>query len=82
MRKEKFAVFTMDVEAFGDTECVFNSKENLNVDLLDGLDEYVKILDKHNIKGTFFTVGELAPKIKDRLHKIIKNGHRLALHNF
>lgn len=80
MTKQKYAVFTMDVEAFSDTECVSRSSESVNVDLLDGFDEYIKILDKYSIKSTLFTVGSLAPKIADRLKSAIKNGHRLALH--
>ncbi len=79
---KKYAVFTMDVERFTDTECVANSSEKVNVDLMDGFDEYLKILDKHGIKGTLFTVGSLAPKIADKLKKAINNGHRLALHSY
>lgn len=82
MEGQKYAVFTMDVEAFWDTECVSNSSESIDVDLLDGFDEYIRILDKHSIKSTLFTVGSLAPKIADKLKTAIKNGHRLALHNF
>jgi len=78
----KYAVFTMDVESFTDTECVNNSRVDVKVDLLDGFDEYIKILDKHGIKSTLFTVGELAPKIADRLKAHINNGHRLALHSY
>ncbi len=81
MLKKKYAVFTMDVEAFGDTECVANSAESVDVDLMDGFDEYIRILDKHGIKSTLFTVGALAPKIIDKLKKSISNGHRLALHS-
>ncbi len=82
MGRKKYAVFTMDVEAFSDTECVANSSQNVEVDLLDGFDEYMRILDKHGIKSTLFTVGSLAPKIANRLQKNIKNGHRLALHSY
>ncbi len=82
MSRTKFAVFTMDVEAFTDTECVSNSGESINVDLLDGFDEYIKILDRYNIKSTLFTVGSLAPKIYDKLKNCIDNGHRLALHSY
>ena len=81
MFKEKYAVFTMDVEAFTDTECVSYSGSDVDIDLLDGFDEYIRILDKHGIKSTLFTVGSLAPKIADKLRSSIKNGHRLALHN-
>lgn len=82
MLKEKYAVFTMDVEAFTDTECVAYSSEDVDVDVLDGFDEYLRILDKHNIKSTLFTVGTLAPKMADKLKDCIHNGHRLALHNY
>ena len=70
----------MDVEAFTDTECVSASSEPISLDLLDGFDEYLKILDKYDIKSTLFTVGNLAPKITGRLEKAIASGHRLALH--
>lgn len=79
---KKYAVFTMDVEPFTDTECVYHSNENIDVDLLDGFDEYIKILDKYNIKSTLFTVGNLAPKIADKIKTHLKNGHRLALHSY
>lgn len=82
MSNKKYAVFTMDVEAFTDTECVSNSAVEVNEDLLDGFDEYMRILERHGIKSTLFTVGELAPKIADRLKKYIACGHRLALHSF
>ena len=81
MDNKKYAVFTIDVEAFTDTECVNNSSTDIQEDLLDGLDEYIKILDRHSIKSTLFTVGELAPKISGRLKNYINSGHRLALHN-
>ncbi len=82
MSNTKYAVFTMDVEAFTDTECVRNSGADIDVDMLDGLDEYIRILDKYGIKSTLFTVGKLASKISDRLKKYIGAGHRLALHGY
>lgn len=78
----KYAVFTMDVEAFSDTECIRSSGTQTNAQLLDGLDRYISILDKHGIKSTLFTVGKLAPKMADRLRPHIRNGHRLALHSY
>lgn len=82
MNTTKYAVFTMDVEAFSDTGCVSTSGIKVDVDLLDGFDEYIKILDKYGIKSTLFTVGKLAPKISDKLKSHLKNGHRLALHSY
>ena len=82
MSRKKYAVFTMDVEAFADTECISASGIPVDVDLLDGFDEYVKILDKYGIKSTLFTVGDLAPRIVDRLRGYISKGHDLALHSY
>ena len=82
MKHKKYAVFTMDVEPFCDTECVKNSSFKTDADFIDGFDEYIKLLDKHGIKSTLFTVGDFAPKIAERLKTHIKNGHRLALHNY
>lgn len=80
--QKKYAVFTMDVEAFTDTECVANSSEKVDIDLLDGFDEYISILDKYNIKSTLFTVATLAPKMVEQLRRSVANGHKLALHNY
>ena len=80
MRKKKYAVFTMDVEAFSDTECLRSAGIQPGVDLMDGFDEYIRIMDRHGIKNTLFTLGELAPRIADRLRQCVSNGHALALH--
>ena len=72
----------MDVETFADTECISASGIPVDVDLLDGFDEYVKLLDKYGIKSTLFTVGDLAPRIVDRLRGYISKGHDLALHSY
>ena len=82
MRKKKYAVFTMDVETFADTECIKSAGIHVDADLLDGFDEYIKIMDRHGIKNTLFTIGELAPKIADRLKPCIANGHALAMHSY
>lgn len=82
MTREKYAVLTMDVEAFTDTECVANAAQSVDVDLLDGFDEYTRILDRHGIKSTFFTVGELAPKLAEKMRACLARGHRVALHNY
>ena len=82
MNHKKYAVFTMDVESFADTECISASGIHVDNDLSDGFDEYISLLNKYNIKSTLFTVGDFAPKIADRLRKHLAAGHRLALHSF
>lgn len=82
MRRKKYAVFTMDVETFADTECISALGLQVDTDLMDGFDEYLKILDKYNIKSTLFVVGDLATQIPDKLKPHVDNGHKLALHSF
>ena len=81
MRKKKYAVFTMDVETFADTECIKSAGIPVDVDLMDGFDEYMKIMDRHGIKNTLFTIGELAPQMASRLKPCLANGHALAMHS-
>jgi len=82
MEQKKYAVFTMDVEAFSDTECIKSAGIPVNSQLLDGFDEYIRILDSHGIKSTLFTLADLAPKMEDKLRACRENGHELALHGY
>ena len=82
MKHKKYAVFTMDLESFADTECISASGLQVDADLSDGFEEYIDLLNKYNIKSTLFTVGDFAPEIADRLRKHLAEGHRLALHSF
>lgn len=77
---KKYAFFTIDVERFIDTECVYKAKQPVKETMLDGLERYMEILDKHNIKATLFVLSELADSVKDVLKKYINNGHKIALH--
>lgn len=82
MNRQKYAVFTMDVESFADTECISALGLQVDADLMDGFDEYLKILDQYNIKSTLFVVGDLGTSTLNKLYPHIQNGHSLALHSF
>lgn len=79
---KKYAVFTMDVEEFSDTECISNSGVDVGVDLLDGLDEYISLLERYGIRATMFTVCHAAESVCDRLSKYVSRGHSIALHGY
>ncbi|MBR2476684.1 MAG: polysaccharide deacetylase family protein [Clostridia bacterium] len=79
-QKNKYAFFTIDVERLADTECVYNTKQPVSQTMMDGLDRYIDILDKHGIKATLFVLSETANEIKEKLKGYIKNGHKIALH--
>lgn len=78
----KMAVFTMDLENLSDTGCIRESDLHIKEEMLDGLDEYIKILDKFNIKATLFAMSGAAELVKDKLKGYIASGHDLALHGF
>ncbi len=78
--KRKMAVFTMDLEHFVDTGCVRASGADIQDDMLDGLDEYIELLDRHGIKATLFAMCPAAQKVKDKVKKYLDAGHTLALH--
>ncbi len=78
--KKKLAVFTMDLEHFVDTGCVRESGVTVQEDMLDGLDEYIELLEKHGIKATLFAMCPAAEKIQKKIKKYLKAGHTLALH--
>ena len=78
IKDKKYAVISMDVEDWYHTYF-----PEMDVDrsqsLLDGLDVAVDIMDRKNIKGSFFVVGEIADKIAkqkyyDRKKLIIHQG--------
>ena len=42
----------------------------------------IKLLKKHNVKATFFIIGELAEKHPELLHLMLDEGHKIANHTF
>ncbi len=79
---KKYAIFTMDMEEFSDTGCVRESGYHVENEMLDGVDEYINLLDKHGIKATLFTVCHAADAVKEKMHQYIKRGHKIALHGY
>ena len=78
----KYAIFTMDVEAFCDTECLKNKRlENYN-QMFDGINNYLKLLERYDIKADLFVVANIADQINDTLKKAVEKGHKIAIHGF
>ena len=79
-KKNKYAFFSIDVERFADAECVSKANQKVNSSMLDGLDEYIKILDKYGIKATMFVLSDVADEIGQKLKDYVAKGHRIAIH--
>lgn len=46
------------------------------------IDRILMLLDKHEIKATFFTLGWIAERYPSMVKKIVENGHELASHGY
>lgn len=78
----KTAFMTMDVESLYDAQCLtsYDIKYDKQYSMEDNASLYIDLLDKYNIKGTFFTVSTSLNVVEDILKKAAKNGHEIALH--
>lgn len=76
----RYAVLSMDIEDWYHLDYFQNGDCDRQSSMLDGLDEYVAILDEFKIKSSFFVVGELIASLSDTLRQLIKHGHDLGLH--
>jgi polysaccharide deacetylase family protein (PEP-CTERM system associated) len=81
MKINKF-VFSVDWEDFAQLSLkYFNGSITSPAQAIDRQTSLIlDLLDKHNIKGTFFILGILAKYKQHLLKKIHKNGHEIALH--
>ncbi len=79
---KKYAVFTADVESFGETECVRYSSLKVDDDMMDGLFRYTELLEKHGIRATLFSLLEAAEMYTAPISELLQKGHELALHGF
>lgn len=81
----KKAVISIDVEDWYHLEYF---KDNLNENdksqsiLAEGINEFINIITKENIKATFFIVGELISSKLELLKKIINQGHEISGHSY
>ncbi len=82
MNNRKFAVFTMDLERFSDTECVANAGIPVTAEMLDGFDIYIRLLERYGIRATLFTLCGTALQMRDKLSRCIARGHQMALHGW
>ena len=78
----KKVILSMDIEDWYHLD-YFNQDEcDKEYSFLDGLDVYLEILEKHDIKSDFFVVGEIASKLSSVLKKISASGHSIGSHGW
>ena len=77
---KKYAVLSLDVEDWYHLDYFSNVDTNKDYSMLDGLNNYLEIVDDHDIKSTLFTLSSLAPIVKNELIYAIQNNHEVASH--
>tara|TARA_X000000950_G_scaffold18970_1_gene20522 strand:- start:6070 stop:6912 length:843 start_codon:yes stop_codon:yes gene_type:complete len=78
----KIAVFSIDVEEWYHLEYFNNFNTDRTKSVIDGLYKFIQIVDKHNIKASFFIVGELIQTLIKTIKKLDIEGHDIGLHSY
>lgn len=82
MKQSKVAVLSFDVEDWYHTEYLDGPSCDRSYTMLDGLEVFAEILEGHDVRGTFFVLGELVDSLKIRLRDLQKRGHEIASHGW
>lgn len=77
---KKHAVLSIDVEDWYHLDYFSSSITDKNYSMLDGLNNFLEIVDNHNIKTTLFTLSDVAPNVRNELVFAEKNNHEIASH--
>lgn len=78
----KIAVLSIDVEEWYHLEYFKSLQTNKKLSTLDGLDNFIAILNRNNIKASFFIVGELMDKLRNQIKELDNQGHDIGIHSF
>jgi len=82
LSSKKIAIFSIDVEEWYHLEYFKNSDTDKSKSVMDGLSAFVRMIESHNIKASFFIVGELIQKLKKTIINLNNNGHDIGLHSY
>jgi polysaccharide deacetylase family protein (PEP-CTERM system associated) len=80
MSDKKYAVLSMDIEDWYHLDYFLGKNLDKSYSMLDGLTNYIDLLNKHDIKTTFFTLSELSDIAKEGILYAVKCGHEIACH--
>ena len=77
---KKYAVLSLDVEDWHHLDYFSSMKINNSYSMLDGLNNFLEIVDDYNIKSTLFTLSDIASIVKTDLLSAINAGHEISSH--
>ena len=76
----RYAVLSMDLEDWYHLDYFQGIAPDRSASMLDGLDVYLSLLERHSIRTTFFVLSELAAGLGDKLRNMAEAGHEIASH--
>ncbi len=76
----RYAVLSMDVEDWYHLDYFSGLAPERSSSMLDGLDVYLSLLERHSIRTTFFVLSELAEHLCGTLRAMAAAGHEIASH--
>jgi polysaccharide deacetylase family protein (PEP-CTERM system associated) len=71
---------TIDLEDWYHPELVHNHIQNAHPRITESTKKILQLLQKHNVKATFFILGEVAKKHPELITEIYQQGHEIASH--
>lgn len=78
--KKKYAILSMDVEDWYHLDYFQGKNLYKTKSMLDGFVNYIDLLNRHNIKTTFFALSELVEIAEEQLKYAVECGHEIACH--
>jgi peptidoglycan/xylan/chitin deacetylase (PgdA/CDA1 family) len=81
-QRTKYAVLSMDVEDWYHTGYLREQPCDRSYSMLDGLDQFLQVLDQQEIQGQFFVLGELLHRYPQRFQNLQNLGHDIASHGW
>jgi len=78
----KVAILSMDIEDWYHLDYFKGLKCNQKYSLLDGVSNYLQILEDEHVPSSFFVLGEIANSIKHTLKEIIELNHEIGSHGW
>lgn len=78
----KCAAITMDLEDFEDISSLRPFALSDLPSMMDGFERFLAILERRQIKATFFVLFSRLEKDEGRIRLLLKKGHSIALHGY
>jgi len=76
------AVFSMDVEDWFHLEYINNCSYSDEISMKDGIQMYLNLLSKYDIRANFFIVGNFIQNCTSEIQSIVDAQHEIGLHSF